>query len=116
MCAIRRCFISIAFQLCLVCAIRRCFISIAFQLCLVCAIRRFQVNQDQPKLNRTYQLFVYVGGVNILGGRVRTVKKNTDVSVVASKENGIEPNGHISQSGTKYMVKSRDQIARTKSQ
>jgi hypothetical protein len=39
------------------------------------AIRRVQVNQDGLKLNGTHQLLVYADGVNILGGRVHTVKK-----------------------------------------
>jgi hypothetical protein len=72
----------------------------------VCAIRRFQVNQDRPILNCAHQLLVYVGGVNMLDGSVRTIKKNTEASVVASKENGIEVNtstvhGHISKSDCK---------------
>ena len=43
---------------------------------------------------------------------MRTIKENTDTTVVASKENGIEVNANK----TKYMVMSRDQIARTESQ
>jgi len=34
----------------------------------------------------------YAGNVNILGGSVHTVKENTEASVVASKENGLEVN------------------------
>jgi ribosomal protein S2 len=45
--------------------------------------------------------------VNILGGRVLTIKNNTEVLVVASKEFGLKVNaGKI-----KYMVMSRDQSA-----
>jgi len=50
---------------------------------------------------------VYVDDVNILGGSVSTIKKNTKALVVASKENGLEVNGNKS----KYMVMSRDQNA-----
>jgi hypothetical protein len=42
------------------------------------AIRRFQVNQDGLKLNGSYQLLVYADDVNILGGRVHTIKQNKD--------------------------------------
>ena len=40
------------------------------------------------KLNGTHQLLVYADDVNILGGRARTLKKNTESLVVASKEIG----------------------------
>jgi hypothetical protein len=42
-------------------------------------IRRFQVNQDGLKLHGTHQLLVYADDVNILGGSIHTIKKNTDV-------------------------------------
>jgi len=45
--------------------------------------------------------------VNILGRSVHTIKKNTEASVVASKEIGIEVNA----AKTKYMVISRDHNA-----
>ena len=41
--------------------------------------------------------------VNILGGSVRTIKKNAEASVAAGKENGLEANA----SKTKYMVMPR---------
>jgi len=44
-----------------------------------------QVNQDGLKLNGTHQLLVYADDVNTLGGSIRTIKKNTEASVVASK-------------------------------
>jgi len=40
------------------------------------SLRKVQVNQDSLKLNGTYQVVVYVDGVNILRGRVQTVKGN----------------------------------------
>jgi hypothetical protein len=42
-----------------------------------------------------------------LGGSVDTIKKNTEPSVVASKETGLEVNGDT----TKYMVMFGDQNA-----
>jgi len=59
------------------------------------------------KLNDTHQLRVYADYVNIVGGRVLNMKKNTNASVVASKETGLE----VHADKTKYMVVFRDQNA-----
>jgi len=91
---------------------RRCFIAIAFQLCLEYAIWRVQVNLDGLKLDGTHQLMGYADNVNILGGSVNTMKENGEMLVVASMELGLEVNADES----KYMAMSRDQICRTKSQ
>jgi hypothetical protein len=50
--------------------------------------------------------------INILGGSVNTVKEKAEALVVASKEMGLEVNADK----TKYIVMSRDQTARKKSQ
>ena len=42
------------------------------------------------KLNGTHQLLVYTDDVNILGGRVHTVKGNRATYVVARKEIDLE--------------------------
>ena len=39
------------------------------------SIRRVQVNQNALKLNGTHQLLVYADDVNVLGGRVHTIKE-----------------------------------------
>jgi hypothetical protein len=57
------------------------------------------------KLNGTHQLLVYADDINILGGSVHAIKKNTEALVVASKEIGLEVNAEK----TKYMVMSRNQ-------
>jgi len=44
------------------------------------------------KLNGTPQLLVYGDDVNILGGRMLTIKKIAEASVVDCKENGLEVN------------------------
>jgi len=44
------------------------------------------------KLNGTHQLLVYADEVNILGGSVHIVNKNTEDIVAASKETGLEVN------------------------
>ena len=76
-----------------------------FTVALEYAIRRVQVNQDGLKLKGAHQLLAYADDINILGGRARTVKKNTEPLVVAGKENVLEVNADK----TKYMVMSRDQ-------
>jgi hypothetical protein len=45
-----------------------------FSVALEYAIRRVQINQDVVKINRILQLLVYADDVNIVGGRVRTIK------------------------------------------
>jgi hypothetical protein len=66
-----------------------------------------QANQEGLKLNGIHQLLVYGDYVNILGGSVHAIKKNTEALVVTSKEIGLEVNAEK----TKYMVMSRDQNA-----
>jgi hypothetical protein len=71
------------------------------------AIRRIQVKQDGLKLNCTHQLVVYADDVNMLGGSVHTIKKNTEVLVAVSMVTVLDANADK----TKYMVMSRDQKA-----
>jgi hypothetical protein len=47
---------------------------------------------------------VYADDVNILGGSVHAINRNTEALVVASKEIGLEVNAEK----TKYMVMSGD--------
>jgi hypothetical protein len=68
------------------------------------AIRRVQVNQDGLKLNGTHQLLAYADDVNVLGGRIHTVKENAEALVADTRETGLE----VSADKTKYMVMSRD--------
>jgi hypothetical protein len=78
-----------------------------FNFSLEYTIRRVQVNQDSLKLNGTHQILVYGDDVNILGGSVHTMEKNTDPLVVASNGTGLEENADKSQ----YMTRSPDQNA-----
>jgi len=57
------------------------------------------------KVIGTHQLLICADDVNILNGR--TIKKNTEVLVVASKGIGLE----VNVDKTKYTVMSRDQKA-----
>ena len=61
-----------------------------FNFALEYAIRRVQVNQDGLKLNGTHQLLAYADDVNMMGGSIRTVKKNAEALVVATKEIGLK--------------------------
>jgi hypothetical protein len=71
------------------------------------AVSRVQVNQEGLKLNGTHQPLVCGGDANIFGRSLCTMKKNTETSVFASKEIGIE----VSTDKAKYMVMSRDKHA-----
>jgi len=52
--------------------------SLLLNYALKYAIRRVQVNQDSLEVNGKHQLLVYADDVNILGGRVHTVKGNAE--------------------------------------
>jgi hypothetical protein len=63
-----------------------------FNFALAYAIRRFQVNQDGLKLNGTYQLLVLADDVNILGGHLHAINKNSDAILCAIQETGLDVN------------------------
>jgi hypothetical protein len=66
---------------------RYCFSSF-FRICHL----KVRVNQEGLKLNGTHRILVYADDVNILGGRMLTLRKNTEDLVFASKETGLEVN------------------------
>jgi len=73
-------------------------------------MRRVQVSQDGLKFNGTHQLLVYADDVNIKGGSVHTIKRNTEA--VASNEVGLEMlikvYGHVSRSECRMQPKYKD--------
>jgi hypothetical protein len=54
--------------------------------------RNEELNQVGLKLNGTHQLLAYADDVNLLGDNIDTIKKNTETSIDASKEVGLEIN------------------------
>jgi hypothetical protein len=68
------------------------------------AIKGVLANQEGLKINGTHQLVVYADDVNISDGHVYTIKRNTELLIVASKETGLEVNSEK----TKYMIMSRN--------
>jgi hypothetical protein len=59
------------------------------------------------KLNGAHQLLVYADDINILGGSIHTIRKNTEALVIDINEIGLEVNAEKTQ----YMVMSQDHIA-----
>jgi len=64
-------------------------------------------NAGWLECNGTHQFLVYADDVNILGGSMHTINKNTESLVVVSKEIGLE----VNDNKTKYVAVSREQNA-----
>ena len=62
------------------------------------------------KLNGTHQLLVYADDVNILGGSVYAIKKNTEALIDASKKSGLEVNADMSKYMVILEIRMRDEI------
>ena len=63
-----------------------------FNYALEYAVRSIQANQKGLEFDGTFQLLIYAGNVNVLGGSIHTVRKNTDALLIASKKIGLELN------------------------
>ena len=73
-----------------------------FNFALEYSIRRVQVNQGGLKLKGKLLMLVYAD-VNIVGGRIRTIQKNTETLEVANKETGLEVNAEETQHSTFFI-------------
>ena len=62
---------------------------------------------EGPRKEEAHQLQVYADDVNVSGGSLYSIKKNTEALIIASKETGLEVNAHK----TRYMVMSWGQNA-----
>jgi hypothetical protein len=78
-----------------------------FNFAAVYIFKKVQENQEGLKLNGMNHNVVYAIDVNILGGSIHTIQKNTEGLVVTNKENGLE----VSAEKTKYMFMSQNQHA-----
>jgi hypothetical protein len=81
-----------------------------FNFAIEYAFRRVQLNQNDLKLNGTHQVLVYVADVNILGGNVRTVKKNTEALLVGSKEIAPGVNADTTSTWLRLEIRMQDQV------
>ena len=61
------------------------------------------------RLNGTHQLQAYADDVNILGGRIHTIKENAEALIVASKEVGLEVNDKLS-SWSCFEIRMQDEV------
>jgi hypothetical protein len=78
-----------------------------FNFALDYDIRKVQENQVGLKINGIHQLLAYADGVNLQGDNIDTIKRNTETSIDASKEIGLE----INVEKTKYILLFRNQNA-----
>jgi hypothetical protein len=77
----------------------RCFITIAFQLCLDCAICKAQANQEGSKLNGAHQLLFCTDYADLFRENIRIIK-NTETLLVSSREVSLD----VNTEKTNYMV------------
>jgi hypothetical protein len=78
-----------------------------FNFALAYASRKAQGNQVGMKLSGIHQFLACADDVDVLGDDIDTINKNTETSIDASKEVGLE----VNVEETKYMLVSLDQNA-----
>jgi hypothetical protein len=78
----------------------RYFIAIDFNSGLEYSIRKFQENVVGLELIGIHQLFFYADDYDLLGGRVNTIKENSETLLKATMDSSVE----INIEKTKYMI------------
>jgi hypothetical protein len=71
-----------------------------FNLVLIMTLGKSKENQMRLKINGTHQLLAYVDDANLLEDIIDTTKRNTEILIDASKEDGLE----INAEKAKYML------------
>jgi hypothetical protein len=79
--------------------------SLLFNFASEHAIRKVKENQVGLKWNEAHLLLTYAHNLNLLGGNIDSINKNTETFIDASKENGLE----LNVEKAKYMLLSRNQ-------
>ena len=73
-------------------------------------IKRVRVNQYGLKLKGTHKLLVYADEFNIVGGRVHTIKKNTEALVVTNKETRLEENADKTKKWSCLEIRMQEEV------
>ena len=69
---------------------------------IIFSVEFFCIDKNSWCWQRCFQLLVYADDVNMLGENLHTIRENTEILIIASKDIGLEVNSE----NTKYMITS----------